>query len=93
MDVFALRNGLIDAYRDYATSFMRIRDDRIRTRVDEALDEGKLWPYPQIGLNPTFEPGGTIDGLVRDQVLHPTAKEVFRADKSRQDGVGRERIV
>jgi ATP-dependent helicase YprA (DUF1998 family) len=88
MDVFALRNGLIDAYRDYATSFMRIRDDRIRQRVDEALTEGKLWPYPQIGLNPTFEPGGTVEDLVADEILHPKTAEVFRAGKSRNDGIG-----
>ena len=46
MDVFELRQGLIDTYRDYATSFMRIRDQRIRTQVDEALDSGELWPLP-----------------------------------------------
>lgn len=62
--MFRLRDDLIDSYRQYATSFMRISDERIRSRVDEALDEGKLWPYPQIGLNPAFRAGGTIDELV-----------------------------
>ena len=30
VDVFELRDDLIDDYREYATSFMRIRDERIR---------------------------------------------------------------
>lgn len=90
MDVFALRNGLIDAYREYATSFMRFRDPRILERVDEALDEGKLWPYPQIGLNPAFEAGGTIDDLIGEDLLHTTASQVFRAGKSEADGNGKE---
>ena len=37
MDVFELRRGLIDTYREYATSFMRIRDQRIRTCVSRRL--------------------------------------------------------
>lgn len=61
MDVFELREQLTGAYREYATSFMRLRDDRIRTRVGEALDAGKLWPHTGVGLNPAFEQGGTID--------------------------------
>ena len=66
MDVFELRKRLIDTYRDYATSFMRIRDDRVRSCVDDALDSGRLWPHPRVGLNPSFESGGTIDELVAE---------------------------
>ena len=89
MDVFELRDDLIAAYRQYATSFMRISDERIRARVVEALDEGKLWPYPQIGLNPAFDPGGTVDDLVAEGLLHPGCAPIFRVGKSAQDAVGR----
>lgn len=89
MDVFKLRDDLIGAYREYATSFMRIRDQRVRARVAEALDEGKLWPYPQIGLNPAFHPGGTIDDLVSEGLLHPGTAPIFRVGKSAHDAVGR----
>jgi len=34
VEVFELRNQLIEAYREYATSFMRIRDGRIKARVE-----------------------------------------------------------
>lgn len=66
MDGFELRNRLLDDYRRYATSFMPFRDERILTYVEEALDSGKLWPHPKIGLNPAFESGGTIDDLVAE---------------------------
>jgi hypothetical protein len=59
VDVFELRDDLITAYRQYTTRFMRISDERIRARVAEALDEGKLWPYPQIGLNRRRAPAAT----------------------------------
>ena len=41
VEVFELRNKLIEAYREYASSFMRIRDERIKARVDEAFDTGR----------------------------------------------------
>ena len=89
MDVFDLRAGLIDTYRDYATSFMRIRDDRIRNSVDDALDSGRLWPHPRVGLNPAFESGGIIEDLVSEGLLHPAASPIFRLGKSSTDALGR----
>ena len=35
MDVFHLRDQLIEDYRSYVSSFMAIRDARIRERVEE----------------------------------------------------------
>ena len=89
MDVFGLRDDLVGAYRDYATSFMRFRDDRVRDKVDEALDSGRLWPHPSVGLNPSFEQGRTVGELVKEGVLHANAEPVFRLDKDETDGVGR----
>ena len=90
MEVFELRNQLIEAYREYATSFMRIRDGRIKARVDQALDEGSLWPHPQIGLNPAFESGGTVSDLVAEGLLHPDCAQIFRGGKSPADVIGKE---
>lgn len=78
MDVFELRKKLIDDYRAYVSSFISIRDDRIRDLVDQELAEGLLWPEPQIGLNPSFAEGASIDDLVRQQVLHPECSKIFR---------------
>lgn len=93
MDVFELRNSLIDDYRRYVTSFMSIRDERIRMRVDDALTEGRLWPPPRIGLNPAFEPGGEVAGLVSGGLLHPTTAEVFRHGKSVDDPHGKPLVL
>lgn len=54
MNVFELRNRLIEDYRAYVTSFVSIRDPRIQERVEEDLAEGLLWPEPRVGLNPAF---------------------------------------
>ncbi len=89
MDVFALREHLLGDYRNYATSFMRFRDERIRSCVEAALDAGKLWPHPRIGLNPAFESGGTIDALVDDGHLHATNRDIFRIHKSESDLIGK----
>lgn len=89
MDVFELRDDLIGAYRNYATSFINISDPRIRGRVEEALEEGRLWPYPQIGLNPAFHPGGSVDDLVAEGLVHADTAPIFRIGKSARDAVGR----
>jgi len=61
MDVFELQWLLVEDYARYTRSFIKIADERIKARVDGALDGGQLWPEPLLQLNPTFLPGGTID--------------------------------
>lgn len=89
MDVFELRDDLIESYRRYATSFLAIKDDRVHEHVDAAFEAGKLWPPPQIGLNPAFKAGGTVDELVDQGILHERCREIFRLDKSDSDAVGK----
>src|SRR5690606_15915277 len=57
MNVFDFRDRLIADYVAYVTSFISIRDPRIRERVDQDLAEGLLWPEPSVGLNPSFAKG------------------------------------
>ena len=40
MQVFRLRERLIGDYGTYVRSFIEIRDERIRARVEEELDTG-----------------------------------------------------
>jgi hypothetical protein len=47
-----------------------------------------LWPHPIVQLNPAFEPGGTIDELVNERVLHERCREIFRRDKSAESTEG-----
>ena len=89
MDVFDLRHRLVSDYRDYTRSFIRIRDPRIKGFVDDVLDKEGFWPEPLLQLNPTFRPGGTIDDLVAEGVLHEECAHIFRTDKSDTDHRGR----
>ena len=79
MDVFELRRKLVEDYGEYATSFVDIGDKRIREHVDEELLAGLLWPEPLVQLNPAFEPGGYVDELVRQGLLHQECAKIFRA--------------
>ncbi len=81
MDVFDLRDVLIDDYEQYVTSFMKLRDDRISELVQDNLKAGRLWPDPSIGLNPTFATGGRIDDLVAEGLLHEGCRDIFRTNK------------
>ena len=88
MDVFDLRNRLVSDYRDYTRSFIKIRDPRIQGFVDNVLDAEGFWPEPLLQLNPTFSPGGTIDDLVEEGVLHEECSRIFRIGKSDTDHRG-----
>jgi ATP-dependent helicase YprA (DUF1998 family) len=83
MDVFRLRDRLVEEYSDYIRSFIQISDDRIREKVRQELESGALWPEPLIQLNPAFEPGATIDEMVDEGTLHPECKRIFRIHKGR----------
>jgi superfamily II DNA/RNA helicase/very-short-patch-repair endonuclease len=78
MDVFKVRDQVIDDYRAYTQGFLQIKDPDIRRKVAEELDSGLLWPEPWLALNPAFESGGSITDLVAEGLLHPTCEQVFR---------------
>lgn len=78
MDVFDLRHRLVEDYASYISSFIRIRDVRLQTYVQQSLENGLLWPDPLIQLNPSFEPGAWIDDLVTDHILHDECRRIFR---------------
>ena len=78
MNIFDFRHRLIDDYAGYTRSFIQIRDPQIGEYVGSQLEAGVLWPDPLIQLNPSFEPGSTIDQLVGEGVLHPECSWAFR---------------
>ena len=88
MQVFALRDRLVKDYRNYAESFLTIRDARVREHVRTELDRGLLWPDPQIQLNPAFEAGETIDELVGQGILHQECGRIFRVGKEASTDAG-----
>ena len=40
MDVFKLRDQLVGDYKEYISSFIHIRDSKIRAYVDRSIEEG-----------------------------------------------------
>jgi len=87
MDVFDLRDQLIEDYSRFVRSFINIRDERIADYVDRELQDGALWPEPLIQLNPAFEPGETVDELVSSGVIHSECGRIFRIkDASNEQG-------
>jgi hypothetical protein len=81
-----MREGLVDDYRKYVRSFFEIADERIEEAVEKHFCEGELWPEPLLQLNPTFEPGATIDDLVDQAVLDSGCRSIFRAAKDKTPG-------
>lgn len=82
MDVFDLRQRLVDDYADFTRSFVNIRDERIAKHVEQELKDGLLWPDPIVQLNPAFESGGTIDDLVTEGLLDERCRAIFRRAKT-----------
>lgn len=83
MDIFKIHRGLIDDYKAYIRSFIKIHDNKISEFVENRLSEGLLWPEPLIRLNPSFETTGSVGELVRSGVLNPACDLIFRRDKDR----------
>lgn len=85
MDVFKLHKQLIADYSAFTRSFVDIEDERVRRTVDEAVEQGLLWPNPWIQLNPMFEAGESPDELVDQGVLHEECRRIFRIKGSPDD--------
>ncbi len=83
-DVFKLRDEMVNDYSNYLSSFLNIKDARVREKVESVLNEGQLWPDPLIQMNPNFAPGESIDSLIKRNALHPKCGEIF-AEKA-EDG-------
>jgi ATP-dependent helicase YprA (DUF1998 family) len=88
LDVFEVRDRLIGDYEAFTRGFLEVRDQRIRTYVDEQLARGLRWPDPWLALNPSFQPGGTIDELVDAGVLYEGCRRIFRVKRSPDEGEG-----
>ncbi|TLS47329.1 DEAD/DEAH box helicase [Streptomyces montanus] len=83
MDVFKVHEQLIADYRAFTTSSVVLKNDRIKSTVDEALVQGDQWPHPWLSLNPSFQPGGSVTQLVQEGLLHPECERVFRVGKEK----------
>lgn len=74
MDVFALRNRVVDDYRAFARSFTTIRAPDLRCAIDEAYASNRYWPEPLIQINPRYKQGRQTQALAgTGELLSQTA--------------------
>jgi len=92
VDIFALRDQLVEDYRAFTGSFVTPRDPRIEQLLAERLAANEQWPDPWLSLNPSFAPGGTPGELVGEGLLHSECERIFRVKRS-SDDTGRDPIV
>jgi superfamily II DNA/RNA helicase len=78
MNIFNVHNQIINDYKSYIDSFLFIKDKRIKKKVEEELEEGRLWPEPLIQFNPTFEKGISIKKLADDQIIDNRLNDCFK---------------
>ena len=80
LDVFALRDSVVDEYKRFATSFTAIHAPDIREQVAAIYAENRYWPEPLIQINPSYKRSTDIGALVANGVLDPGCADIFRAD-------------
>jgi hypothetical protein len=78
VDIFHLRQQIIDQYAAYTRSFLTIADPAIRAYVDQALAAGQLWPDALVQLSPAYDHANSVADLVERGTLHPGCGEIFR---------------
>jgi uncharacterized protein YPO0396 len=71
LDVFSLRESLIEHYQSIARSFTEIRAEDIKRQVHAAYDSGRFWPDPLLQINPKFKLGRAVAELAASGELHP----------------------
>ena len=85
MDIFGLRDRLVQDYAEYVKSFILIRDPQVRGYVEQELGNGLLWPEPLIQMNPSFEPGTWIGDLVQEGIIEKECSHIFRIKETPED--------
>lgn len=64
MNIINIYNELKQSYKEYISSFVSIKDERIKKEVSEALQEEKLWPKALIQFNPNFAQGIGVTQMI-----------------------------
>ena len=80
LDVFALRDSVVDEYKRFATSFTTIHAPDIREQVEDVYAGNRYWPEPLIQINPSYRRSTDVGTLVADGVLDPGCADIFRAN-------------
>ena len=78
LDIFALRDSVVDEYTRFATSFTFIRAPDIKAQVEAIYAEARYWPEPLIQINPSYKGAADVASLVGQGVLDPGCASIFQ---------------
>jgi len=78
LDIFSLRDSIVDEYKHFATSFTTIHASDIREQVEAIYAEDRYWPEPLIQINPNYKHSSHVRGLVETGVLEPVCGDIFQ---------------
>ena len=90
VDVFDIRDQVVEDYQSFTTSFVEPRDRRIAEYLQQVLESEKQWPDPWLSLNPSFASAGAICDAVAEGLLHPECASIFRIKEDITDHGTRE---
>jgi len=76
-NIFSFRDEIIEDYRNYIESFLKIRDPKVEQFVKTELDKGYLWKDPLIQINPPYKRSATISQLIQENILHSECARYF----------------
>ncbi len=77
MDVFRLRDTVVNEYRQYVESFVRVLDPSINEFVRQQLEAGELWPDAVLQLNPAFVMDKTLGELAEAGIIQRETARFF----------------
>lgn len=77
MNIFETHKSIVADYKRYIESFINIKDERIKAKVDEETKEGVLCPEPLIQFNPSFKYDISLENLIQEDDLHPSLNRIF----------------
>ena len=77
MDVFDLRQHIVQDYANFARSFTRVKATDLKRQIDEIYAKDQFWPEPLLQITPYYEPGASLDELAASGEVTPTTAALF----------------
>lgn len=78
LNIFDLRDQLIQHYQSFSRGFTLINAPDIQQRVNQLFEQEKRFcPDPLIQITPSYQIDCSIDDLVKQGVLHPNCLRIF----------------
>ena len=78
LDIFALRDSVVEEYKHFATSFTTIQAPDIKAQVEAIYAQARYWPEPLIQINPSYKRSTDVGSLVTAGVLDPGCAAIFQ---------------